>query len=215
MRIRSHSKPAVTVCQPLSRKIIFTPFFRSPGDPPSFLAAPAFRGFALRCRQCGKARVTVCEFSEGHKQWVGQLLTTAAARKCFSLSSAELNRLHWQWFADLDQTAAKSISPRDLWPMAPGNPVRPGTGFHDNATNREIGQLRQHLAMREFLTKNHATLGILPMQIEAMLSKINANQGYCVNNNALQKGKIPTQLTAGGDRADHLIKPGQTGALCG
>lgn len=43
------------------------------------------------------------------------------------------------------------------------------------------------------------------------LSKIDASHGYRVHDDGLQKGKIPTQLTAGGDRADHLINPALAG----
>ena len=51
------------------------------------------------------------------------------------------------------------------------------------------------------------------MQVEAVLPKINANKLDCVHGDGLQKGKIPAQLTAGGDRADHLINAPVTGRI--
>jgi len=65
---------------------------------------------------------------------------------------------------------------------------------YHNATNREIGQLRQQLATRELFTKDHATLGILPMQMKAMLSKINTNESNRIHDDGLQKEKSPLSL---------------------
>ena len=71
-----------------------------------------------------------------------------------------------------------------------------------------ICQLREHLAARALLAENHATLGILPMQMKAMLAKVNANQGNAVHDDGPQKEKSPLSLPLAGIGLTISLNPG-------
>jgi hypothetical protein len=65
--------------------------------------------------------------------------------------------------------------------------VRAGTGFHDNGAGREDGQKGDELLAGALLAEYLLAAGILPMQMERVLPKVNPNQCHFLHDGLLNR----------------------------